>query len=102
VTPSPPAVTTTWFARGPDGTAHGVTLVVGLPTRERGGRWSAPVTLAGLEPHAHRIAGADGAQAITLAFRFVARRLEHFADLGWTFHLTEHGPRVLVDDLLPR
>jgi hypothetical protein len=102
VPPSPPAATTTWFARGPDGTPHVVTLVVGLPTRQRGGHWSAPVTLAGLEPRTHLISGVDGAQAIQLAIRFVASRLDAFAADGWTFHVTEHGPRVVVDDLLPR
>jgi hypothetical protein len=99
---SPPAATTTWFARGPDGTPHVVTLVVGLPTRQRGGHWSAPVSLAGLEAGTRQVAGADGAQAITLALRFVASRLEAFADAGWTFHVTEHGPRLVIDDLLPR
>ena len=100
--PSPPAATTTWFARGPDGTPHVVTLVVGLPTRQRDGQWAAPVSLAGLEAGTRQIAGVDGAQAIHLAMRFVADRLEAFAAQGWTFHVTEHGPRVVVDDLLPK
>jgi hypothetical protein len=102
VSPSPPAATTTWFARGPDGTPQVVTLVVGLPVRQRGGHWLAPVTLAGLPSRTHHIAGQDGAQAIQLAMRFVASELEALAARGWTFHVTEHGPRVVVDDLLPR
>jgi hypothetical protein len=102
VPPAAPAATTTWFARGPDGTPHVVTLVVGLPTRQRAGHWSAPVTLAGLEKRTYDISGPDGVQAISLAMRFVAQRLDYFAENGWTFHVTEHGPRVLVDDLLPR
>jgi hypothetical protein len=100
--PSPPAATTTWFARGPDGAPHVVTLVVGLPTRQPGGEWSAPVSLAGLEDRTHRIAGVDGAQAIELAMRFVVGRLEAHAEKGWTFHLTAHGPRLQLDDLLPQ
>lgn len=100
--PSPPAATTTWFARGPDGATRVVTLVVGLPERQRGGHWLAPVTLAGLQSRTHHIAGYDGAQAIELAMRFVALELEAFAADGWSFHVTEHGPRVVVDDLLQR
>ena len=99
--PSPPAATTTWFARGPDGTPHVVTLVVGLPTQQRGGHWLAPVTLAGLQSRTHQIAGYDGPQAIQLAIRFVALELEALAEKGWTFHVTEHGPRVIIADLLP-
>ena len=100
--PSPPAATTTWFARGPDGTARVVTLVVGLPARQPGGHWAAPVSLAGLDSGTRHIAGYDAAQAIELAMRFVAHRLDAFAADGWSFHATENGPRVVVDDLLPR
>jgi hypothetical protein len=80
----------TWFAVAPDGTEHEVVLRVGVPTLEPGGEWRAPVSLGALESRIHNIAGVDAWQAVTLAMRFAATRVSHFAEEGWLFYW-DHG-----------
>jgi hypothetical protein len=81
----------TWFAVAPDGSEHDVVLRITAPTLQPGGEWRAPVSLGALEPHIHNIAGVDAWQAVSLAMRFAATRVGHFAENGWRFYWERGG-----------
>ena len=95
----PIAAERAWFAVAPDGTEHDVVLRVGLPTPAPGGEWRAAVTLGVLESRVHDIAGIDAWQAMTLAMRFAATRLGHFAEDGWRFYWERGGDPASPDEL---
>lgn len=80
-----------WFGIAPDGTEVDVVIRVSVPMLQHGGEWRAPVSLGVLESNIHNIAGVDAWQAISLAMRFAATRVAHFADDGWRFYWERGG-----------
>lgn len=88
-----------WFGVAPDGTEHQVTIRIGIPTLQPGGEWMALVALHPLESHQHRIAGVDSWQAISLAKRFAAIRVGHFAEDGWGFYWERGGTPAQASQL---
>ena len=89
----------TWFAVAPDGTEHDVVLRIGVPTCEPDGQWRATVSLGVLESRTHKIAGVDAWQAASLAMRFAATRVGHFAEDGWRFFWERGGELASPTDL---
>ena len=94
-----PAIERTWYAVAPAGEGMWVTLSVGVPIRERGGEWSAVVSLGAIEPGARKIFGEDGWQAVALGVRFIAARVTDFSERGWQFFWREGGERASVEDI---
>jgi hypothetical protein len=87
------------YAVAPDGS--GQDLVIGIEAPyEDDGCWRAKLSLGALESQVFAIAGVDSWQAVYLAMRFAAMRLDHFAGNGWTFYWEKHGAQTLPDDLL--
>ena len=89
----------TWFAVAPDGTEHQASIRVGVPTLQPGGEWMSLVTLFPMESRAHRIAGVDSWQAVSLARQFAATRAGHFAEDGWRFYWERGGASAHPSEL---
>jgi hypothetical protein len=88
----------TWFAVAPDRTEHELVLRVGVPERAASGEWWSAVSLGVLQPGESRIAGIDAWQALHLAMRFVATRIEDFAAGGWQFFWERNGESALPSE----
>jgi hypothetical protein len=79
-----------------------VVLEVDAPERRRGGSWVCTYRVRGLgRIRAGRVTGADGVEALLLAFAALRRELEPFgARLTWTGEAGELGLPALVPDFL--
>ncbi|MFC6217098.1 DUF6968 family protein [Pelomonas aquatica] len=88
-----------WFAVAPDGTEHEVVVAIGPPTKAERGEWRSVASVGCLETATHSIAGIDSWQAIELAMRFSARRIGHFAEIGWRFYWERGGELATAQDL---
>jgi hypothetical protein len=93
------AIERTWFAISPDGAEHDVVLRIGVPTHMPEGEWRTAVSLGALESRTHAIVGIDPWQAVSLAMRFVATRVAHFAEDGWQFYWERGGELASPSEL---
>ena len=96
---SPIAAERTWYAVSPAGDGCEVVLRVHVPTHEVGGEWRAVVSLGALESREYPIAGVDAWQAVSLAMRFAAARIGHFAQDGWQFYWERGGEQASSAEL---
>ena len=90
----------TWFAVASDGTEHEVVVSIGVPAKADRGEWRCVASIGCLESASHSIAGIDSWQAISLAMRFAASRLGHFAENGWQFYWERGGELATPEDLV--
>lgn len=88
-----------WFAIAPDGAECEVALQVGFPMFEQGGDWSVMVHLEGLEHEPYKIFGIDSWQAVALGMKFIASRVDDFADRGWKFFWERGGEGAAPEEL---
>jgi hypothetical protein len=96
----PAAAERIWFAVAPDGSEHTLVLRVGVPTQQPEGQWGASISLGVLDPRAHTIFGVDAWQAVDEGMRFIARRVEHFAEDGWRFFWEQGGEAASPSELV--
>jgi hypothetical protein len=87
-----------WFAVAPDGSERELVIGIEAPFEEPTGEWRAKLSAAVLGPPI-AVAGLDSWQAVFLAMKFAATRLEHLAEKGWKFYWEKDGDAVGPGDL---
>ncbi len=98
---SSPVAERTWFGIAPNGGEHTVVIRVNVSGQQSGGEWSAIVRLEGIDDREYSIAGVDSWQALQLAMRFAASRVEHHVEMGWKFYWDRRGEIATAADLGP-
>ena len=76
----------------PSGEEELVTIGVSLPTQQPTGEFGCGVVLPD-SPEPRIIYGADSLQALSLALRFIAERIDDMISKGWKFHYGDSSDR---------
>jgi hypothetical protein len=75
-----------WLAVSPEGIESSACIRVSAPKHQPRGEWAATVSIAPMTDLSEDIHGMDSWQAVDLAMRHAATRVQYFQSIGWRFY----------------